>query len=226
MNFIVLIVMILIGDAMALTQTVVGDSTVPISVTFKLLEEKNAYPPEEPIPGAEVRLVLGSTPDWQNPDAGHRFVTDSKGEAHFEMHGLIDRRTQSRNIGFTPFSLPSRTDHMLIGVELEHVFPFANNAPSKILRWLLTMDLDRFKDDQCRTVGFMSIFTQDADGKFTKPLQRQGGEDAWIVPELNNQVVWGMFYKVANFGLSALDKTTGKRTLTFAVKRLRRTATY
>jgi len=166
-----------------------------------------------------VRLVLGQSPDWQNPDAGHKFVTDEKGEAHFTMDGLIDKRWQSRNVGFTPLRMPSRTDHMQIATELEHKFPIEKTGEYKTFRWLLTMDLDCFPDGQCSTVGFMGIYTPDAQGRFTKALARQGGTESWKVPQLNDQVIWGMSYEVADFMMSTVPNDPKKRTLKFAIKR-------
>ena len=83
--------------------------TVPIEVRFRLLDATDPYAELPPLAGAKVRLVLGQSPDWQKAEAGRRFVTDAKGEAHFTMDGFVDTRRQSRNIGFTPLSWSSRT---------------------------------------------------------------------------------------------------------------------
>jgi hypothetical protein len=198
--------------------------TVPINVDFTFLDVIDNYQvPYPPLPGEPVRLVLGETPDWQNPDAGHKFVTDEKGEAHFNMNALIDARWQSRNIGFTPFSMPVRSDHMKISVELAHKFPLEQNGPAKIFRWLLTMDLDCFRGGgPCSTVGFMGIYTPDAQGRFTKALVRQGGTESWKVPELNGNVIYGMSYQVADFLMSKDADDPNKRTLRLGIKRLPR----
>lgn len=58
--------------------TLLSAQTIPIDVTFKLMEQ--GHFDEEPLPGAKVRLVLGESPNWRNGDAGHTFVTDAKGE--------------------------------------------------------------------------------------------------------------------------------------------------
>jgi hypothetical protein len=42
------------------------------------------------------------------------------------------------------------------------------------------------------------------------------------VPELNDQVIWGMSYQAADFMLSADENDPKKRTLKFAVKRVAR----
>ncbi len=195
--------------------------TVPIDVQFKLVSMKDNYDAEPaPVVGETVRLVLGERPDWQNADAGRKFVTDAKGEAHFVMDALIDTRSRSRNIGFTPFSKSSQAEHMKIAVELEHKYPLEKDGPPKSFRWVLTMDLDCFRDGQCSTVGFMGINTPDAQGRFTKPLVRQAGTESWKVPELNDKVIWGMSYQVADFLMSVDENDPKKRTLKFAIKRL------
>lgn len=193
----------------------------PINVQFKLISMKDNYDADPaPVVGETVRLVLGEKSDWQNADAGRKFVTDKKGEAHFVMDGLIDSRSRSRNIGFTPFSSWSKAEHMKIAVELEHKYPLEKDGPPKSFRWLLTMDLDCFKDGQCSTVGFMGIYTPDAQGRFTRALVRQGGTESWAVPELNGKVIWGMSYQVADFMLSPDENDPKRRTLKFAIKRL------
>lgn len=197
--------------------------TTPVDVQFKLIgmtDNYDADPP--PLPGETVRLILGETPDWQSPNAGHRFVTDSKGEARFTMDVPLDSRIRSRNIGFTPFSSYSRSEHMKIAVELKHELPVDQTGATKTFRWLLTMDVDCFKGGTCSTNDFMTIVTPDAQGRFTKTLARQSGSEAWLVPELGNKVMWGMSYKAADFMLSADENDPKKRTLRFVVKRLPR----
>jgi hypothetical protein len=192
--------------------------TVPIDVSFTLLDMKDPYnPPYPPLAGETVRLVLGETPDWQNPDAGHKFVTDEKGEAHFTMNGLLDPVWRWRNIGFTPLSMPVKGEHMKIGVELLHTIPVEGGSDFTA-RWLLTMDLDGFKG-QSATVGFMGIYTPDAQGRFTKALVRQGSNEAWKVPAMNDKIMWGMSYEVANFLLSPDPNDPKKRTLQYGFKR-------
>jgi hypothetical protein len=186
-----------------------------------LYDVKDAYGPQDaPLPGAKVRLVLGATPDWQSPGAGHSFVTDEKGEAHFTMPGLIDKQWISQNVGFTPFSIPVRTEHMQIAVELDHELPLETGV--KTVRWVLTMDLNCEKGGRCSTSDFMGIYTPDAKGNFSKPLVRQGGQEAWAVPELHGMILRGMSYQCARFLMSADENDPNKRTLELALKRMPR----
>lgn len=196
---------------------------IPIDVQFQLVGMKDNYDAAPaPLAGETVRLILGEGADWQSPNAGHKFVTDQKGEARFTMDAPIDTRWRSRNVGFTPFSMPVRADHLKIAVELEHWFPLEKNGPLKSFRWLLTMDLDCFHDGPCSTVGFMGIYTPDAQGRFTRALARVAGTESWKVPELNDQVIWGMSYQVADFLMNVDENDPKRRTLRFAIKRLAR----
>jgi hypothetical protein len=193
----------------------------PIDVQFKLVAMKDNYDAEPaPLAGVSARLVLGDAAGWQEPDAGHRFVTDAKGEARFTVEAAPDARIRSRNIGFTPFSLPSRTEHLKIGIELEHRVIPEKGGPARTFRWLLTMDLDCFRNGECRTVGFTGIHTPDAQGRFTIALVREPSAEAWKVPALGGQVIRGMSYQAADFMLSANEQDPKRRTLSFAVKRL------
>lgn len=194
---------------------------VPVDVRFKMLDIKDPYGvPYPPVPGAKVRLVLGEDANWQKPDAGHTFVTGPDGEARFTMQTQLDNRWQSRNVGFTPIRIPGRTEHLRIGVELDHEFP----GIEKVFRWLLTMDVDCFRDGTCSTVGFMGIYTPDERGNFTKPLPRVGSTESWKVEQLGGQVMWGMTYDAADFLLSTVEGAPGRRSLSFAVKKRTRVA--
>ena len=63
--------------------------TVPVDVAFKMTELEK---PDRPLAGVPVRPVLGEVANWQGPTAGHRFVTDARGEAQFTVAGVVDRR--------------------------------------------------------------------------------------------------------------------------------------
>jgi hypothetical protein len=197
--------------------------TIPIDVHFNLYDVTDNYGSQnDPLPGATVRLILGAGPDWQSPTAGYKFVTDQKGEVRFTANGLIDKRWRSQNIGFTPFSWPVRSEHMQIAAELEHRLPLEKAGEFKTFRWVVTMDLDCFSHGQCSTVGFMGIYTPDAQGRFTKALQRTGPQDSWKVPEMGDQVLWGHSYTCADFGMSPDENDPNKRVLKLAFKRLPR----
>jgi hypothetical protein len=90
---------------------------VPLAVASQLNDEQY-----RPLPGGPVRIVFGGK-DWQAADAGVRVVTDRDGRAHFATQAVIRRRWSSVSIGFTPFSMPFRADHIAIGLELPYMIP-------------------------------------------------------------------------------------------------------
>lgn len=205
--------------AILLLPLMLSAQPAPVDVTFKMLDLKDPYATPYPgVPNANVRLILGASPDWQNPDSGHRFTTHANGEAHFTMNGVIDTVWRSRNIGMLPFGWPSRADHMQIALELDHEFPQPQNKAPKLFRWVITLDLDCFSDGTCSTSDFMAIFSRDEKGRFTRALPRQAGSESWKPPELDGQVMFGMSYRIADFTLE------NRRTLKLAVKKVHRIA--
>jgi hypothetical protein len=189
----------------------------PVEVHFQLISMGSHS--DTGIPGEKVRLILGDAPGWQNATAGHAFVTDEKGEAVFTMDAKIDKIFKWQNVGFTPIRVPVRAEHLQIGVELPHRFPLENGGFADF-RWVLTMDVDRLLSrSSTGTVGFMGIYTPDEHGNFTKPLRRDGTQDAWFVPALNNRVIRGLRYNAVDWSLLEDEKNPNRRMLNFAVKR-------
>jgi hypothetical protein len=70
----------------------------------------------------------------------------------------------------------------------------------------------------------MGIYPPDAQGRFTTALVRQAGNEAWKVPALKDQVIWGMEYEVADFTMSPDTADPKARTLRLAFKRSPRKA--
>jgi hypothetical protein len=103
--------------------------TVPLDVEFKLTDREY-----RPLAGVPLRLVLGIE-DWQAADAGVRIVTGEDGAARFTTQAVIDRRWQCTNVGFTPFSIPKRVDHISIAAELQFVVP-RKEGEDTIHHWL------------------------------------------------------------------------------------------
>jgi hypothetical protein len=191
--------------------------TTPVEVHFQLFSMGSHY--DTGIPGEKVRLILGDAPGWQNATAGHAFVTDEKGEAVFTMDAKLDKIFKWQSVGFGPFSLPVRAEHLQIGVELPHRFPLENGGFADF-RWVLTMDVDRLiSRSSTGTYGFMGIYTPNEHGNFTKPLRSSGTQDSWFVPAMNNQVIWVHSYTAAGFGLEVDEHDPNRRVLRFAVKR-------
>ena len=91
--------------------------TVPLDVELKVTDEEY-----HPLAGVPVRLVFG-LPDWQAPDAGIRVVSGDDGTVKFTTQAVIERRWSSSNIGFTPFRMPFRADHLSLAAELVFTVP-------------------------------------------------------------------------------------------------------
>src|SRR4029453_10628312 len=69
---------------------------------------------DRPLPGASVRLVLGSVSGWQGASAGHRFVTDASGAYRFAVSAVLDTQPRKRPTNFLSslMSRPQETDHL------------------------------------------------------------------------------------------------------------------
>ncbi len=158
--------------------------------------------PLDKLSGVPVRVILGERPGWQDPDAGYRFVTDSAGQARFTTKGIVDRRWKSVNVGMTGLSIPKRSNHIRIAVELEQLVPTAGGKYDHF-QWLHLMDIDCFTQNDCSTSDFTEIYTRDANGRFTRRGDYSG--DGLKMPELGGMMLGGPSYKVADFFLSTTD---------------------
>jgi hypothetical protein len=136
-------------------------SPVPLAVTLKLTDEQY-----HPIAGVPVRLVFGGK-DWQAADAGVRVVTGEDGTAQFTAPAVISRRWSWVNIGFTPFSMPLRADHLALGFEVAYVIPRREGGEATY-QFLYTADIDRLPDGDCATDDLDKLYAAGPDGAFTK----------------------------------------------------------
>jgi hypothetical protein len=171
--------------------------TVAINVDFRLTKLES----EEGLAGVPIRIVLGDGQGWQGKDAGYRFVTDADGRAKFTTTGKVDRRWRMQPIGFTPFSIPQRSDHIMIAAELEQPIPRKDGGYDHV-PWLHTLDLD-CGSGRCATSDIVWIYTRDLQGDFTRPVQYV--EESLSAPELNGMRLGGPNYKAADFWLSTDD---------------------
>ena len=193
--------------------------TITLAVTLKLTDSDY-----KPLANQSVRLAF-SGQDWHSPNAGQRVVTDAKGEAHLTAVVAIDKRTQSQNVGMTPFSVPVGTDHLLIAAELERVLPV--DGHDRAFHWLYTENVVMYPGGGETSGGYIdAIFSKSATGRFDKPLepnlnivhmsqrtdpeQRAIGGDEGYVP--------------TDFGLERddTDKAHPRWTLSLAFKRMPR----
>lgn len=73
-----LLAALLLSVAAVMPTTDAKAQLVALDVAFKLTDLDS-----KPLPGVPVRIVFGSEKDWRAPGAGHKIVTDAKGEARF-----------------------------------------------------------------------------------------------------------------------------------------------
>jgi hypothetical protein len=137
--------------------------SITLSVEFKVTDQNNI-----PLSGEPTRITFAGE-DWQSPDAGERLVTDASGAAQFVVVAEIDKRTKSKNVGMTPFSLPQRTDHLLIAAEFERVVPLEGKDAS--FHWLLVTHVFCNSGGECSGGYIDEIYAKGSDGRFTRRLE-------------------------------------------------------
>ncbi len=178
-----------------------GSRTATIDVDFKLIEFEK---PDHPLAGVPIRLVLGKVRNWQSPSAGHSFVTDEQGAAHFSVEGIVDRVWTMVPYAMTGLSIPQRADHIFIAAELEQVIPTVAGE-YRHFQWLHTMEIHRYSSDLCGTSGISDVYTRDARGWFTVRAKRAStpwGPGGLQLPELNGMELGAPSYKTTGLFLS------------------------
>jgi hypothetical protein len=176
---------------------------VPLHVDFKLTDEHY-----EPLAGVPVRLVFGAA-DWQAPDAGTRIVTAADGTATFTVDAVVDRRWQFRNVGFTPFSWPVRTDHVSLAAELEFVLP-KKDGPDAVHRWLYTAEIDRDSSGDCSTDDLDKVYEAGPDGRFTRLVGANAAGPNFDV-NIDGWALSSAGYKLSDFMLEPQDTAAGEK---------------
>jgi hypothetical protein len=162
--------------AMATLGVPVDSSAAPVTidVRFTLTDVDS-----KPLAGQSVRLVVGSQPSWQNPDAGERFVTDANGEYRFSTKAVLDQRQRKMPTNFLSslLSRPQRTDHLSVAAELGYM----------TFRWLYAVDVYRFPDGTSALLDGLSVYTPDSGGRFTTRAAHD--ESGWRMAELGGLVL-------------------------------------
>jgi hypothetical protein len=200
----------LVGSFMILAITLVRAQPVALDVQFKLTDTDY-----KPLPGQPVRLVFAAGKDWQSPNAGNRFVTDTNGEAVFTTKAEFDRRWTSVPIGFTGLSKPVRADHLQIVAELEQVLPGVDAGKDLTLHRLYKMDVDVLPGGDCATSGFTEVYLPDAQGRFTSLVPRGG----MTIPNSGGLVLTGDAYQTWDHQLAPVDEAKTHWKLKLAFKR-------
>jgi hypothetical protein len=183
-----------------------GAEPVALAVEFKLTDLEY-----RPLPGVPVRLVLGSAPDWQSASAGHRFVTDARGEHRFATTVVLDKQSRKLPTNFLS-SLVSRaqqTDHLRVAAEL----------PYMTFSWLYVVDVYRFPEGGDVLLDGVSVYTRDAHGAFANKAKHDAG--GWTMADLGGLVLTQAGHEPWNFMLQPdpADPSKQRWTLQLAFKR-------
>ncbi len=179
--------------------------TVRLAVAFKLTDRDYA-----PIAGERVTLSFGRI-DPLAPGVGISVLTDKDGCAEFETDAVMDRRWFSENVGFTPFSIPLRMDHLSLAAELDCIVPWTSGE--KHVPILCTMDIWRDEGGDCRSYGFTRTFTPDAQGRLTRLLDPRRRE----IPLPDGKVLYfGEPYRPWDYMLTPESRERWRLKLAFA----------
>ncbi len=158
---------------------------VDLDVSFRLTDLDY-----KPLAGVPVRVVFGAEPNWQSPDAGHRFVTDAKGEARWLAKVELEERMKKMPTNFVGSLLsgPQKSNFLRVGAEMTY---FANP-------WLYTVDLYRFAGGDTM-LDDSAVYTRDERGAFTsKAKQDKGG---WTMADMGGMVLTMPGFEAWNFAL-------------------------
>jgi hypothetical protein len=136
-------------------------------------------------------------------------VTAADGTATFTIDAPVDRRWQFRNVGFTPFSWPVRTDHVSVAAELEFVLP-KRDGPDAVHRWLYTAEIDRDANGDCSTDDLDKVYEAGPDGRFTRLVGSNGAGPNFNVI-IDGWELSSAGYKLTDFMLEPEDGAAGEK---------------
>lgn len=156
-----------------------------LRVTFTLTDHE-----DRALPGAEVRLVLGTARGWQSAAAGMRFTTDANGGHAFELTSPLEVRSTKRPTNFVDslFARAEPVDFLQVAAELD----FGG------VRRLYVTEIHRFHRDGNLMLSGFSVFAPDARGEFTDKIKKA---DEWTQAD----------YKVVDFRLSPETDAAGRK---------------
>lgn len=176
--------------------------TVTLDVTFKLTDLDY-----KPLAGVPARVVFGSDANWQNPNTGHRVVTDAQGEAHWSTQVELEEKLKKMPTNFVGSLLsgPQKAHYLRVGAEMTY---FENP-------WLYTVDLYRFpggdtmQDDN-------AVYTRDDRGAFTRKATEN--KSGWTMADMGGLVLTMPGFEAWNFALDP-DPTQKRWTLKLSFKK-------
>ena len=160
-------------------------STVSLDVSFKLTDLDY-----KPLAGMPARVVFGSDANWQNPNAGHRFVTDANGEAHWVAQVDLEEKMKKMPSNFVGSLLsgPQKAYYLRVGAEMTY---FEH-------RWLYTVDLYRFAGGDTM-LDDNAVYTRDERSTFTRKAKKD--KNGWTMPDMGGLVLTMPGYEAWNFAL-------------------------
>jgi hypothetical protein len=195
----------LFGTVALAATTPAQSMTVALDVTFKLTDLDY-----KPLAGVPARVVFGSEPNWQNPNAGHRFVTDAKGEAHFSAQVDLEEKMKKVPTNFVGSLLsgPQKAHYLRVGAEMTY---FENP-------WLYTVDLYRFAGGDTM-LDDNPVYTRDERGAFTR-LAKQD-KSGWTMADMSGLVLTMPGFEAWDFALDPgpADPAHQRWTLRLAFKK-------
>jgi hypothetical protein len=180
---------------------------VPVVLAFSFTLTDLDY---KPLAGVPVRVVFDSDPKSQQADAGHRPVTDAKGETRWEAQVELQEQMKKVPTNFVGSLLsgPQRAQFLRVAAEMTYF-----EQP-----WLYTVDLYRFaggdtlQDDS-------AVYTRDERGAFTRKAKRD--KNGWTMADMGGLVLTMPGFEACNFALDPdpADPTHKRRTLKLAFKK-------
>jgi hypothetical protein len=162
-----------------------GAETTTLDVHFKLTDIDY-----KPLPNVPVRLIFGCDNDWQSKDAGRKFATDEKGEAHFTADVVLDKRWRKIPTNFVDslMSVPHPREHLLAGAALDYMGFNAIYAVDIVCLPGGTTMQDNF-----------TLYAADASGNFTREVDPRNY--ASLRPDLGRVVLRGPGYEPWDYSL-------------------------
>ena len=138
------------------------DAQTPAEMTVTLLLRTNET---DPISGGRLTLIFDG--------AATTVTTDAKGHASFTAKSALDRRWHWVNVGFTPFSMPLKADHLAFAAQLDH----SVRIDGRVVHFPVLYRLDIFRDSNgdCWNPG-ARVYGRDASGAFSIDLDDPGNK--------------------------------------------------
>ena len=122
---------------------------------------------QSPAAGIPIRVVLGTTGDWQSPSAGSLLASDHEGIVPLTASVVLESRRRQVPTHFFARLLASRetTRQVQIGVALEYAGRW----------WLSAVNLDRRANGASLLLDPMRVYGRASDGRYTDDVPQHDG---------------------------------------------------